>query len=113
MSETRGEPLVEPMAGWKRTHSCGALRARDAGKTVTLMGWVFRRRDHGGLIFVDIRDREGITQCVFNPADGALAHAKIQGVRAEFVLAVRGTVARRALKTRRSRPAPSRCTRPS
>jgi len=87
------------MSGWKRTHSCGALRAGDAGKTVTLMGWVFRRRDHGGLIFVDIRDREGITQCVFNPGDGALAHAKVQGVRGEFVLAVRGTVAPRPAGT--------------
>jgi len=95
VSETR----VEPMSGWKRTHSCGALRAGDAGKTVTLMGWVFRRRDHGGLIFVDIRDREGITQCVFNPADGAVAHAKVQGVRGEFVLAVRGTVAPRPAGT--------------
>ena len=93
------EPTVEPMSGWKRTHSCGALRAGDAGKTVTLMGWVFRRRDHGGLIFVDIRDREGITQCVFNPAAGALAHAKVQGVRGEFVLAVRGTVAPRPAGT--------------
>jgi aspartyl-tRNA synthetase len=103
MTETRGEPRVEPqvepMAGWKRTHSCGALRAGDAGKTVTLMGWVFRRRDHGGLIFVDIRDREGITQCVFNPGDGAAAHAKVQGVRGEFVLAVRGTVAPRPVGT--------------
>jgi aspartyl-tRNA synthetase len=87
------------MAGWKRTHSCGALRATDAGKTVTLMGWVFRRRDHGGLIFVDIRDREGITQCVFNPGDGPLAHAKVQGVRGEFVVAVRGSVAPRPLGT--------------
>jgi aspartyl-tRNA synthetase len=107
VSEPRGEPRVEskveaqvePMSGWKRTHSCGALRAGDAGKTVTLMGWVFRRRDHGGLIFVDIRDREGITQCVFNPADGALAHAKVQGVRGEFVLAVRGTVGPRPAGT--------------
>jgi len=103
VSETRGEPTVEPMSGWKRTHSCGALRAGDAGKTVTLMGWVFRRRDHGGLIFVDIRDREGITQCVFNPADGALAHAKVQGVRGEFVLAVRGTVALRPQGTENSK----------
>jgi aspartyl-tRNA synthetase len=87
------------MAGWKRTHSCGALRATDAGKTVTLMGWVFRRRDHGGLIFVDIRDREGITQCVFNPGDGPLAHAKVQGVRGEFVVAVRGSVAPRPAGT--------------
>jgi len=87
------------MAGWKRTHSCGALRAEDAGKTVTLMGWVFRRRDHGGLIFVDIRDREGITQCVFNPGDGAQAHDKVQGVRGEFVVAVRGSVAPRPAGT--------------
>jgi len=103
MTETRGESQVEPMGGWKRTHSCGALRAGDAGKTVTLMGWVFRRRDHGGLIFVDIRDREGITQCVFNPGDGpgdaADAHAKVQGVRGEFVLAVRGAVAPRPVGT--------------
>ena len=90
---------VEPMGGWKRTHSCGALRAADAGQTVTLMGWVYRRRDHGGLIFVDIRDREGITQCVFNPADGAAAHAKVQDVRGEFVVAVRGTVAPRPAGT--------------
>jgi aspartyl-tRNA synthetase len=103
VSEPRIEPpigpQVEAMSGWKRTHSCGALRAGDAGKTVTLMGWVFRRRDHGGLIFVDIRDREGITQCVFNPADGAPAHAKVQAVRGEFVLAVRGTVAPRPAGT--------------
>jgi len=100
VSEPRVEPNpVEPMAGWKRTHSCGALRATDAGKTVTLMGWVFRRRDHGGLIFVDIRDREGITQCVFNPGDGPLAHAKVQGVRGEFVVAVRGRVAPRPAGT--------------
>ena len=90
---------VEPMGGWKRTHSCGALRASDAGQTVTLMGWVHRRRDHGGLIFVDIRDREGITQCVFNPADGAEAHAQVQDIRGEFVLAVRGTVAPRPAGT--------------
>jgi aspartyl-tRNA synthetase len=90
---------VEPMGGWKRTHSCGALRASDAGQTVTLMGWVHRRRDHGGLIFVDIRDREGITQCVFNPADGAEAHAQVQDIRGEFVVAVRGTVAPRPAGT--------------
>jgi aspartyl-tRNA synthetase len=90
---------VEPMGDWKRTHSCGALRASDTGQTVTLMGWVHRRRDHGGLIFVDIRDREGITQCVFNPADGAEAHARVQDIRGEFVVAVRGTVAPRPAGT--------------
>jgi aspartyl-tRNA synthetase len=83
---------VEPMGGWKRTHSCGALRAAEAGQIVTLMGWAFRRRDHGGLVFVDLRDREGLTQCVFDPKEAADAHGKVEGVRSEFVLAVRGTV---------------------
>jgi aspartyl-tRNA synthetase len=83
------------MGGWKRTHGCGALRAADAGQTVTLMGWAFRRRDHGGLVFVDLRDREGLTQCVFDPKEAPEAHDKVEGVRAEFVLAVRGTVALR------------------
>jgi len=87
------------MGDWKRSHSCGALRASDAGQSVTLMGWVHRRRDHGGLIFVDLRDREGITQCVFNPADGAQAHDKVQDVRGEFVIAVRGRVAPRPAGT--------------
>jgi aspartyl-tRNA synthetase len=77
---------------WRRTHSCGALRTGDAGRPVTLMGWAFRRRDHGGLIFVDLRDREGVTQLVFNPAVAAAAHAAVGGVRAEYVLAVQGTV---------------------
>ena len=90
---------VEAMGDWKRSHSCGALRASDAGQSVTLMGWVHRRRDHGGLIFVDLRDREGITQCVFNPADGALAHDKVQDVRSEFVVAVHGVVAPRPAGT--------------
>src|SRR5262252_4778443 len=90
---------VEAMGDWKRSHSCGALRVSDAGQPVTLMGWVHRRRDHGGLIFVDLRDREGITQCVFNPADGALAHDKVQEVRSEFVVAVRGVVAPRPAGT--------------
>ena len=86
---------VEALGDWKRTHSCGALRGGDAGKTVTLMGWAFRRRDHGGLIFIDLRDREGLTQCVLDPAGGGQAHAKAETVRAEFVLAVRGIVAAR------------------
>ncbi|MBI2154338.1 MAG: aspartate--tRNA ligase [Candidatus Rokubacteria bacterium] len=81
--------------GWRRSHTCGELRAAHVGQTVTLMGWAFRRRDHGGLIFVDLRDREGLTQCVFNPATSAEAHAGAQEVRAEFVLAVQGTVQRR------------------
>ena len=94
---------VEPMGGWKRTHGCGALRAADAGQTVTLMGWAFRRRDHGGLVFVDLRDREGLTQCVFDPKEAPEAHDKAEGVRAEFVLAVRGTVALRPPGTENSK----------
>jgi aspartyl-tRNA synthetase len=87
--------VSDALTDWRRTHSCGALRAEDAGRPVTLMGWAFRRRDHGGLIFVDLRDREGITQLVFNPAEHAAAHATAAQIRAEFVLAVRGTVQRR------------------
>jgi len=94
---------VEPMGAWKRTHGCGALRAADAGQTVTLMGWAFRRRDHGGLVFVDLRDREGLTQCVFDPKEAPEAHDKVEGVRAEFVLAVRGTVALRPPGTENSK----------
>jgi aspartyl-tRNA synthetase len=85
----------ESLGDWKRTRSCGALRAGDVGETVTLMGWAFRRRDHGGLIFIDLRDREGITQCIVDPASGGDAHAKAESVRSEFVLAVRGEVGAR------------------
>ena len=87
--------MTEGLEGWKRTHTCGALRASDAGRTVTLMGWVHRRRDHGGLIFLDLRDRTGLTQCVFNQATSPAAHGRAEAVRGEFVLAVRGAVARR------------------
>jgi aspartyl-tRNA synthetase len=82
-------------SGWRRTHSCGALRAADAGQMVTLMGWAYHRRDHGGLIFVDLRDREGVTQLVFNPGGDASAHATAGRIRAEFVVAARGLVQRR------------------
>src|SRR5581483_6798845 len=81
----RGRRMTDAPGGWRRTHSCGALRAGDAGREVTLMGWAFRRRDHGGLIFVDLRDREGLTQLVFNPAEDPAAHALAGRVRAEFV----------------------------
>jgi len=95
--------MTEPLGGWKRTHTCGELRGTDGDRPVTLMGWAFRRRDHGGLIFVDLRDRDGVTQCVFNPAEAGAAHARAEGVRSEFVLAVRGVVARRPAGTENPR----------
>lgn len=79
----------------KRTHSCGALTISDEGKEVVLMGWAQRRRDHGGLIFVDLRDREGITQVVFNPETDQGSHSDAHGIRSEFCLALKGTVRRR------------------
>ena len=74
---------------------CGSLRATDAGREVELYGWVDRRRDHGGLIFVDVRDRWGAVQAVFNPEDAPAAHQAAQSLRAEFVVRVRGLVQRR------------------
>ena len=79
----------------RRTHSCGALRETDAGTNVILMGWVHRRRDHGGVIFVDLRDREGITQVVFHEDVGADVHDRAERVRPEYVVAVEGKVAPR------------------
>jgi aspartyl-tRNA synthetase len=74
---------------------CGALRASDAGREVELHGWVGRRRDHGGLIFVDLRDRWGSVQVVFNPTAAPAAHEVASSLRAEYVVRVRGTVERR------------------
>jgi len=75
----------------RRTHTCGELRGSDAGRSVVLCGWVHRRRDHGGLTFVDLRDRYGITQLVAG-AEQAAEMAALRDVRSEYVLAVRGTV---------------------
>jgi len=80
----------------RRSHTCGELRARDAGKSVVLMGWVHRRRDHGGVIFVDLRDRDGLTQVVFHEDIEPAVHQRAEEVRPEYVIAVEGTVAPRA-----------------
>ena len=79
----------------RRTHHCCELSADDAGSEVIVMGWVQRRRDHGGVIFVDLRDREGITQVVFDPKVDPETHAKAHVIRSEFVLGVRGKVEKR------------------
>jgi aspartyl-tRNA synthetase len=80
----------------QRTHYCGDLRATDAGATVVLMGWVNRRRDHGNLIFLDLRDRTGLAQIVLDKENAPEAHAKAEAARPEYVVAVKGTVRRRA-----------------
>lgn len=87
---------MEPfLPGHKRTIYCGQVRAEQIGREVVLCGWVHRRRDHGGLVFVDLRDREGLVQVVFNPAAGKEAHEKADGLRVEYVVSVRGIVQRR------------------
>ncbi|MGE0156791.1 MAG: aspartate--tRNA ligase [Geobacter sp.] len=83
---------MDTLGNWKRSDYCGQLTAKDIGREVVLMGWALRRRDHGGLIFIDLRDREGIAQVVFDPEVNAAAHQVAEGVRSEFVLAVKGTV---------------------
>ncbi len=79
----------------KRTHTCGELRSSDAGKTAVLMGWAHRRRDHGGVIFVDLRDRHGITQAVFHEDVDPAVHRRAEEIRPEYVVAVEGIVAPR------------------
>jgi aspartyl-tRNA synthetase len=78
-----------------KTHTCGELRASHEGESVSLAGWVHRRRDHGGLIFIDLRDHDGIVQTVFNPQDNADAYKVADSCRGEYVLLAKGTVARR------------------
>ncbi|MBA2382163.1 MAG: aspartate--tRNA ligase [Chloroflexi bacterium] len=90
---------IDPLATPYRTHTCGALRASDAGTTARLSGWVNRRRDQGGLIFLDLRDRHGITQVVIDRADAPDAHDTASRVRNEYVITVEGTVARRIAGT--------------
>jgi len=80
---------------FKRTHKCGDLTKADSGKAVSLSGWVQRRRDHGGVIFIDLRDRYGLTQVVFNPTINKEVHKQADRLRSEYVIAVKGKVASR------------------
>ena len=76
---------METMAGMQRSCGCGTVREEDQGKELTLAGWVQRRRDHGGLIFIDLRDRSGIVQLVLSPQYGEEAFHKAEAVRNEYV----------------------------
>ncbi len=87
--------MLDGLGNWKRTHHCCELGIENVGEHVVLMGWVQRRRDHGGLIFIDLRDREGITQIVFDPQRDKDAHERAHNLRSEWVLAVKGEVRRR------------------
>ncbi len=91
--------MIDHMGHWERTHNCGQIRASDVGKEVILMGWVHRARDHGGIIFVDLRDRYGTSQLVFNPQRTPEAHRSARMLRNECVLAVRGMVEHRPPET--------------
>jgi aspartyl-tRNA synthetase len=89
--------MMETMTGLRRTNACGSLSKRDVGNEVVLCGWAGRRRDHGGLIFVDMRDRAGIAQVVFSPDIDATAFKKAESIRNEYVLCVRGIVRLRSV----------------
>src|SRR5260370_29130708 len=84
--------MIENLGNLERTHSCGSLRKEHVGQHATLMGWCARRRDFGPLTFIDLRDRDGITQIVVNLEKAADAHGKAKEVRGEYVLAAIGEV---------------------
>ena len=90
--------MAEQLGELTRTHTCGALRPDDVGAEVVLLGWVHRVRDLGGLLFIDIRDREGVTQVVFDKDDETLM-SKAKRLRSEFVIGVSGRVRRRSADT--------------
>jgi len=86
---------LDSLEGYERTHYCTEISGEDIGKKVILLGWVHRRRDHGGVVFVDLRDRTGLVQAVFNPQVSTLSHEKADTLRSEFVIGVKGTVSKR------------------
>ena len=89
----------DPLGEWKRSCYCGEPRANAVGSELTLFGWVHSRRDHGGVIFVDLRDRTGICQVVFNPEIDAASHERAKQIRSEDVIGVRGSLAKRTAET--------------
>ncbi|MEG2171846.1 MAG: aspartate--tRNA ligase, partial [Desulfovibrionaceae bacterium] len=97
------QQFIAPLGDWKRSHHCGELTIANDGQDVCVMGWVQYRRDHGGLIFVDLRDRNGLTQVVFSPDIAPAAHENAYILRSEYVVAIRGKV----------RPRPEGMTNPA
>ena len=93
------EVKLDFLGDLRRTHSCGELRASNVGAQAVLMGWVHRRRDLGGVIFIHLRDRDGITQLVFDESKNAGAHRRAQELSTEFVIAVKGSVSARSSET--------------
>ncbi|MFN2266721.1 MAG: aspartate--tRNA ligase [Desulfonatronovibrio sp.] len=95
MQESRSDLQIKPLGWWVRSHHCNELTLENDGQQVCLMGWVQYRRDHGGLIFIDLRDRHGLTQVVFTPDASAQALEEAHGLRSEYVMAVKGVVRNR------------------
>lgn len=95
--------MLDVLGNLERTHSCGELREQNVGERVVLMGWVAKKRDFGVFTFIDLRDREGMTQVVVSSETAAEAHAKAKSIRGEFVIAVKGTVVSRAEGTHNSK----------
>ena len=91
--------MLELMGDWERTDSCGKLGSDDLEREVVLMGWVQSHRDHGGVIFIDLRDREGLVQAVLNPENSEEVHKKGEAVRDEWVIAIKGKVSKRTPET--------------
>ena len=88
--------MLDVLGNLEKTHSCGELRERQVGEQVVLMGWVAKKRDFGIFTFIDLRDREGVTQVVVSEETAKEAHAKAKNLRGEFVVAVKGEVVVRA-----------------
>ena len=83
---------LDSLGSSRRTHYCGTLRSQHVGQQVTLCGWVHRRRDHGGVVFIDLRDRSGVAQVVFKPDTAPAAHDKAGRLRPEFVIVASGVL---------------------
>ena len=96
---TRASSELDQMGSLRRSHTCGAVSVADVGSEVIVVGWVQRRRDHGGVIFIDLRDHQGLVQVVFRPEESAESHERAGEIRSEYVILARGTVQRRTPDT--------------